>query len=176
LAYQLTDAEARLVITTRAVAPRLPADGPPSLVLEDAAEPIGGAGSAPVLTDVAPASLAYVIYTSGSTGGPKGVLGTHGGAVNFVRVLAETYGLASDEVVLQAAALTFDASIQDLFGPLSVGGRVVLAPAAVAPDVWLTRMRAQGVTTILSGVPTVLRALLDAADELDAARVPALRR
>src|SRR4029453_12805007 len=162
LAYQLTDAEARLVITTRAVAPRLPADGPPSFVLEDAAETIAAASSAPVLTDVAPASLAYVIYTSGSTGRPKGVLGTHAGAVNFVRVLIETYGLASDEVVLQVAGLTFDASIQDLFGPLSVGGRVVLAPAAAAPEAALTQMQAQGVTTILSGVPTVLRAWLDA--------------
>ncbi|HEU0077788.1 MAG TPA: condensation domain-containing protein, partial [Longimicrobiaceae bacterium] len=119
-------------------------------------EPGGG------LPEVAPESLAYVIYTSGSTGQPKGVLTTHGGAANYLAFLADEYGLGPADTVLQLATPTFDASIRETLGPLTVGARLVLTAAGetAEPRRVLERVREHGVTAIMAVVPSVLRPIL----------------
>ncbi len=111
-----------------------------------------------------PDNLAYVVYTSGSTGAPKGVMSTHRGVVNYLQFLAQSYALSPNDVVLQLAAFTFDASVRDTLGPLTVGAQVVLvAPDdAKDPDALLAAIVSQRVTCLLSVVPTLLRALLEA--------------
>ncbi len=130
-------------------------------------EPGGGppAAASPVSAD--PDTLAYVIYTSGSTGTPKGVLTTHGGAANYLAFLAEEYGLGEGDTVLQVATPTFDASIRETLGPLTVGARLVLSPAGETADPRrvLERMRDHGVTAILAVVPSVLRPILAEAEQ-----------
>jgi amino acid adenylation domain-containing protein len=83
--------------------------------------------------DVTPEHLAYVMYTSGSTGKPKGVCVPHRGVVrlvmdpNYVR-------LSRDEVLLQFAPVSFDASTFEIWGALLNGGKLVLCtqgPAAL---------------------------------------------
>src|SRR5579864_3971049 len=66
----LDDAGAALVLTTRALAPRLPADV--SALLVDALDDEIARDGAPFPSPL-PDQLAYVIYTSGSTGAPKGI-------------------------------------------------------------------------------------------------------
>ncbi|WP_406318545.1 amino acid adenylation domain-containing protein [Streptosporangium sp. NBC_01639] len=75
----------------------------------------------------APDNLAYVIYTSGSTGRPKGVLVTHRNLAAYVVTWAAHTGAGQDTRALGFSSLGFDASIIDLFVPLSVGGSVQLA-------------------------------------------------
>ncbi|MBA4146721.1 MAG: amino acid adenylation domain-containing protein [Verrucomicrobia bacterium] len=72
-------------------------------------------------------NLAYVIYTSGSTGKPKGVLIPHRGVVRLVK---ETNYLrfSPDDVFLQFATISFDASTLELWGPLLNGGKLVIFP------------------------------------------------
>jgi aspartate racemase len=76
-------------------------------------------------------SLAYVMYTSGSTGKPKGVAVTHR---NIVRLVKNTnYArLASDEVFLQFAPISFDASTFEIWGSLLNGARLALMPGGAA--------------------------------------------
>ncbi len=76
---------------------------------------------------VSPQNLAYVMYTSGSTGTPKGVSVTHR---NVVRLVKETdYArFAADEVYLQMAPLSFDASTFELWGSLLNGAKLVVMP------------------------------------------------
>lgn len=71
--------------------------------------------------------LAYAIYTSGSTGKPKGVLVPHCGVARLVK---ETNYLtfSPDDVFLQFAPISFDASTLELWGPLLNGGKLVLFP------------------------------------------------
>ncbi len=87
------------------------------------------AGPCPAATDAA-----YVIFTSGSTGRPKGIVQTHRCLVNFVSWQVSAAGLGSGRQVLQAAALSFDVSVQEIFYTLASGGCLVVPPAEVRRD------------------------------------------
>jgi amino acid adenylation domain-containing protein len=109
-----------------------------------------------------PDQLAYVVYTSGSSGEPKGVLGTHSGAVNFVDWVTDALDITSDDVTCQLSAHSYDAWVWELFAPLGVGGRVVVAPQTTPVDA--DRLAAALVdqqVTVLHCVPPVLRLLLE---------------
>ncbi len=73
-----------------------------------------------------PSNLAYVIYTSGSTGIPKGVMIDHRGALNTCVDVNQRFAVCPDDRVLALSALNFDLSVYDIFGPLSVGGALVI--------------------------------------------------
>ncbi|GAA1943631.1 non-ribosomal peptide synthetase [Kitasatospora viridis] len=109
--------------------------------------------------------LAYVIYTSGSTGEPKGVEITHAAAVNTVADVNERFEVGERDRVLAVSALDFDLSVYDLFGPLSVGGSVVLIEEDERRDArrWLELVRERGVT-LWNTVPALLDMLLTAAE------------
>ncbi|MFD9452233.1 amino acid adenylation domain-containing protein [Streptomyces sp. NPDC059985] len=84
LAHMLRDASPVCVVTTRAVAARVP--GVPAVVLDDPATVARLAAAAPGPDAVTgPEQAAYVIYTSGSTGLPKGVLLRHAGLTRLFR-------------------------------------------------------------------------------------------
>lgn len=70
--------------------------------------------------------LAYVIYTSGSTGKPKGVMITHRALSHFTQAACAEYALDETDRVLQFAAISFDASVEEIFPCLTVGGTLVL--------------------------------------------------
>ena len=77
-----------------------------------------------------PDNLAYVIYTSGSTGRPKGVQIPHRAVVNFLRSMARQPGpRRPDDALLAVTTLSFDIAGLELFLPLVVGARVVVAAA-----------------------------------------------
>jgi non-ribosomal peptide synthetase component F len=78
-------------------------------------------------------NLAYVIYTSGSAGRPKGVLIPHRGLVNHSVAIAQSYGLGSDDRVLQFAPPSFDIAVEEIFPTWITGGAVIaysLEPSA----------------------------------------------
>jgi amino acid adenylation domain-containing protein len=129
LAFMLEDSAASLVVTTSALAPRLPTPTARLLLLEDVAEDGGLQRSLPA-TGGGPDALAYVIYTSGSTGRPKGAMLTHGGLVKLARGVAREFGLGADDRVLQFASLSFDASVIEIALALSVGAQIHLADRA----------------------------------------------
>ncbi len=74
-------------------------------------------------------NLAYVMYTSGSTGQPKGVSVIHRGVVRLVKN-THYAKLTADEVLLQLAPLSFDASTFEIWGALLNGAKLVIMPPA----------------------------------------------
>ncbi|MFB6824053.1 amino acid adenylation domain-containing protein [Streptomyces virginiae] len=118
-----------------------------------------------------PEHLAYLLYTSGSTGRPKGVAVTHAAITGYLAALTATFGLGPEDVVLARTALTFDPSVRDLFAPLTTGGRIVLASQDEAgdPDALARLLHGEGVTALLSIVPSMLEPLVAAVTEPAAA-------
>ena len=72
------------------------------------------------------AHLAYVIYTSGSTGQPKGVMIEHRNLVNYQLNVAERFAIGTDDTVLQFSSVSFDIFVEEMFGALCHGARLVL--------------------------------------------------
>ncbi|MBP9219546.1 MAG: amino acid adenylation domain-containing protein, partial [Sterolibacterium sp.] len=79
--------------------------------------------------------LAYIMYTSGSTGQPKGVMLEHRGLVNLVNALQQHYLPLPAALqgkphqrrrLLQFASLSFDMSVEEIFGALCNGLTLVL--------------------------------------------------
>jgi amino acid adenylation domain-containing protein len=95
-----------------------------------------------------PTSLAYVMYTSGSSGRPKGVLVENRAIVRLVRSTNFCH-FGPEEVFLQFAPISFDASTFEIWGPLLNGGRLVLMPPHASSLEALGRtIRTEGVTTL----------------------------
>lgn len=83
------------------------------------------------------AHLAYIIYTSGSTGRPKAVLIQHNNIVNQMYGLMTRYPFHAFHQAMHhvlMAPFTFDPSVQQVFLPLSTGGKLHLAPACIKFD------------------------------------------
>jgi amino acid adenylation domain-containing protein len=118
-------------------------------------------GTAPQVA-VFPGDLAYVIYTSGSTGIPKGVMIEHGPAVNTVLDVNDELSLTAADRVLALSALNFDLSVYDIFGPLSVGGAVVIPSPGDErePGNWLRLMADSGVS-VWNSVPALMAMLCE---------------
>jgi amino acid adenylation domain-containing protein len=112
LDYIVRDTGARIVITAEAI---LSLDSDPHGAELDPAGPAG------------PDGLAYVMYTSGSTGQPKGVAVRHRSVVALVTEQDYAH-LGPDEVLLQLAPFSFDASTFEIWGALLNGGRLVVPP------------------------------------------------
>ena len=172
----LEDSGAVLVLTAEALRAQLPEFGGEIVALDadgehDTAEDASAVAGCSLFPVPCSLSLAYVVYTSGSTGTPKGALVGHGGVVNYLAFLAEEYGLGEGDAVLQMATPTFDASIRETLGPLTVGARLVLSPAGelAEPRRLLERVRERGVTAIMAAVPSVLRPVLAEAGAADGA-------
>ncbi len=115
-----------------------------------------------------PDHIAYVIFTSGSTGRPKGVAVAHRAIVNRLAWMQAEYGLTAGDVVLQKTPVTFDVSVWELFWPLQVGARLVLAaPQGHRDPHYLARVVAAESVTTLHFVPAMLAAFLAEADMRD---------
>jgi amino acid adenylation domain-containing protein len=108
-------------------------------------------------------SLAYVIYTSGSTGRPKGVQLPHRAVVNFLHAMRERPGIREDDVLLAVTTLSFDIAGLELFLPLTVGAKVVVAGRETAADARLLAERVAGCgATTMQATPATWRMLLAA--------------
>jgi amino acid adenylation domain-containing protein len=130
------------------------------LVVDELPADVAGGGE--VDRSTAQDDLAYVIFTSGSTGVPKGVMISHGSALNTIVDVNEQFGVGADDRVLALSSLSFDLSVYDIFGPLAVGGAIVM-PAKSAhrdPAVWHELMTTAGVT-IWNSVPALMELLVD---------------
>ncbi|MUL66596.1 peptide synthase [Mycobacterium sp. CBMA 234] len=109
--------------------------------------------------------LAYVMPTSGSTGQPKLVPVTHGALAIFCAAVRAAYGWGPADTVLQCAPLTSDISVEEVFGALSCGSRVVRSAAMRAGDLRsLIRDVAAELATVLD-LPTSVWHLLCEDDE-----------
>ncbi|AGC75292.1 non-ribosomal peptide synthetase [Nonlabens dokdonensis] len=70
--------------------------------------------------------LAYVIYTSGSTGKPKGVMIRNKSLASFISNFYKNFEMKNVFSIAATTSFTFDISVIELLGVLSLGKKIVL--------------------------------------------------
>ncbi|MEP6948356.1 MAG: amino acid adenylation domain-containing protein [Ginsengibacter sp.] len=107
-------------------------------------------------------NLAYIIYTSGSTGEPKGVMVNHSSLVNFLWSMQKYPGMNAEAVIVALAAVSFDPSTLELFLPLIVGGKIVIASEEMTTNpLILAETIQRHDVNILQATPATWQLLLD---------------
>lgn len=107
-------------------------------------------------------NLAYMIYTSGSTGAPKGVMISHRSIVNRLLWMQKKFQLTKEDRVLQKTPYSFDVSVWELFLPLLVGSRLVIAEKNGHKDSrYLCELIQKESVTTIHFVPSMLAVFLE---------------
>ena len=148
LAFLLSDTKIDVLLTQEKMRNRLPAFRGLVIHLDAEWQAVAAGPDARLERAASAEDLAYVTYTSGSTGHPKGVAVTHRNVVRLVK--GTRYArFGADEVFLQLAPLSFDASTFEIWGALLHGARVVIAPPwALSVDELGGLLANHGVTTL----------------------------
>jgi amino acid adenylation domain-containing protein len=175
LAFMVEDARLGCVVTRNGIQKILPPSIPTVIALDSEAELIGKEFLHNLTPERSEVPRAYVLYTSGTSGRPKGVEGTHGGAINRFWWMWKRYPFVAGEVCCQKTNLGFVDSVWEIFGPLLAGVTSVMLPTETVldPEELLQSLARHGVTRMVL-VPSLLRVLLDHAPDLGQ-RVPQLK-
>lgn len=166
--YIITNSESKFLISTKDIIKEkkelIEATKVKALAIEDILE--NGKKDYPNL-DIPQSSLAYVIYTSGSTGKPKGVMIAHRNLLNYVldgtNLATKHYRDIGDECVgCSFASLSFDASLQEEFVPLTHGYTAVIASEEeIENPMLLAKTLKENHVTYMFMTPSFVSNLLD---------------
>ena len=126
IGFMIENSQARVVLTQSALLHRLPDTAALTICLDTDSPTFSDESSENLQASAVPDNLAYVIYTSGSTGRPKGVLVAHRGVTNMIEASLKLFEVNSDSRILQAASLSFDASVLEIFMALLSGATLYL--------------------------------------------------
>ena len=184
LAYMLSDAQPRVLITSKVLAAQLPA-GPWRVIaideIDGASNEIGRQSTDAPHNEITSAQLAYVIYTSGSTGRPKGVAITHASLMNLVLWHQGAFEVTPEDKASLLAGVGFDAAVWETWPHLAAGASLHLPDEAtrLSPELlrdWLVTNRitisflptalAERVMSLEWPSDTALRTLLTGAETL----------
>ncbi|HZO76365.1 MAG TPA: amino acid adenylation domain-containing protein [Ktedonobacteraceae bacterium] len=163
LMFMLEDARIPLLLTQERLLHHLPDHDAQVICLDTDWQQIGLENENNPRSNVISENVAYVIYTSGSTGRPKGVQIPHQAVVNFLTSMRQQPGLQRHDVMLAVTSISFDIAALELFLPLVVGAREVIASREDALDV--TRLMEQLATTqatVMQATPATWLLLLAA--------------
>lgn len=163
LAYMLSNSQAGILLTQAALEGQLPESGAQKICLDRDWATIARQPGDNLDKHFSNNQLAYLIYTSGSTGTPKGVQLRHRSVVNFLHSMRQEPGLSDKDTLLSVTTLAFDIAALELFLPLTVGARLILASRAVTIDgTLLSALMASSGTTCMQATPATWRLLLEA--------------
>ncbi len=155
LEFILSDARVSIVLTSSSLSSRLALEGVTYLAVdEDSGASEGNTPSEPEPLETAPTgdSLAYIIYTSGSTGRPKGVAIPQRNVVALVTWAQSWFSPDELDGVLFSTSVSFDISVFEIFCPLCLGGKIILADNLLH----LASLPAVDEVRLLSGVPSAV--------------------
>ncbi|HEX7772326.1 MAG TPA: amino acid adenylation domain-containing protein, partial [Pyrinomonadaceae bacterium] len=153
LRFMLADAQVVVLLTSERLSHLLPTYDVQLICLDQDSAPVS---TAQPRTAVVAENLAYVIYTSGSTGTPKGVAITHRSASTMLHWAREVFSPEQLRGVLASTSICFDLSVFEIFLPLSVGGKVILARNALE----LPQLAAKDEVSLINTVPSAMAELI----------------
>ena len=160
--YVLDDARVQVLLSQESLISSLPKTSAKIVCLDAEWKAFQGQNGGPVMSNVGPHNLAYVIYTSGSTGRPKGVQLEHCSVVNFLYSMRRQPGMTAQDILLAVTTLSFDIAGLEMYLPLLVGGRLVIASREATMDGrLLMQLMATSGTNIMQATPTTWRVLME---------------
>ena len=164
VSFMLQDSGARHIVTTGSALSSLRGIALPATVIRvDELSESATVDAARVTPGSSPQDIAYLIYTSGSTGTPKGVRIPHHALSNFLAAMQNRPGLTADDAVLSVTSMSFDISVLEVFLPLVVGARIIIATREEASDgARLARLIQQAAPTMVQSTPSGWRILMQA--------------
>jgi amino acid adenylation domain-containing protein len=153
--FVLDDAKAAIVLADSRTAVSLPRSAKRIVYLDDPSA-FTYESEKSLDIEIDPRNLAYLIYTSGSTGRPKGVAIKHGSAAALVQWAGQVFSSEELDGVLAATSICFDLSVFELFVPLCLGGKVILAENALE----LPSLAAVNQVRLINTVPSAMAELV----------------
>ena len=168
LAFMVSDSDVRVLLTSEKWRGRLaqiapPAKGRQIVCLDTKWKVISQESNSNPVTSVKPDNLAYCIYTSGSTGKPKGVEICHQALVNFLHTMRQKPGLTDSDTLLAVTTISFDIAGLELYLPLLVGAKVVIASREITSSgQLLAKLIHDSGTTVMQATPATWYLLLAA--------------
>ncbi|KAL3130149.1 hypothetical protein ABBQ38_008458 [Trebouxia sp. C0009 RCD-2024] len=167
LAYMVTNAAAIVLLTHHGLQDRLPHSNTFTQVVDvdEYRQVLSDHAVTNLDLPCSSSDMMYLIYTSGSTGNPKGVMEDHVSLVNLIDWSMDKWRLSSQSSVLLKTAVSFDPSVFEIFAPLALGGRLIIAKPDGHEDYdYMKDLITQERVTWVIMVPTVLPFFLDACE------------
>jgi len=163
ITYILSDARVKILVTEQKMLALLPEQEAQLVCLDADWDRISQQSQTNPDLGANSDNLAYTIYTSGSTGKPKGVQIYHQSLVNFLNSMREAPGLTESDILLAVTTICFDIAALEIYLPLMVGAKIVLASREVTAngELLLSTLQNCGVT-VLQATPATWRLLLAA--------------
>ena len=143
LSFMVADAQLEIILTQErltasfddtdvgVLADSLRTSQPTIVALDQDWKKVANENSGTPANRASPDNLAYVIYTSGSTGNPKGVMISHRALSACIESVVRAFEIEPADRVLQFASISFDASLEEIFGSLTQGAALVLRDDSV---------------------------------------------
>lgn len=159
--YILSNSDAKFLVTSSQVLDSLPNHQAQVICLDTNWSDIAQENQDNPQSEVTPEHLCYVIFTSGSTGQPKGVQICHQSLVNFIHSMRSEPGLTQQDCLVAVTTISFDIHTLEIYLPLAVGAKLVLASHQVAADgLGLAELIATHNATVMQATPATWRILL----------------
>ncbi|PZU94481.1 MAG: non-ribosomal peptide synthetase [Pseudanabaena sp.] len=160
--YMLSDSQAKILITQQSVINQIPAYTGLIICLDGEQHKLSQSPNHNPQIAIDSNQLAYVIYTSGSTGKPKGVQVLHKGVTNFLLSMQNTPILSQSDVLVAVTTICFDIAVLELYLPLLVGAKLIIASRDVARDAMqLQQLIISEQATCMQATPSTWRMLLE---------------
>ncbi|MFK8186309.1 MAG: amino acid adenylation domain-containing protein [Phormidesmis sp.] len=159
--YILSNSDAKFLVTSHQVLESLPNNQAKTICLDTDWVDISQEWKDNPPSKVTPQNLCYVIFTSGSTGNPKGVQIRHQSLVNFISSMQSEPGLSQHDCLVAVTTISFDIHTLEIYLPLTVGAKLVLADSQVAADgLALAELMTTHRATVMQATPATWRILL----------------
>ncbi len=163
IAFILEDTQAPVLLTQAALVEAIPQHQASVVCLDTDWHLFAQQSQENLFSELTTDNLAYTIYTSGSTGKPKGVQIPHIALSNFLHSMKEAPGLNDEDTLLAVTTYSFDIAALELFLPIIVGGRLVIASREVALDgTQLSAILTDCQATVMQATPATWQLLLAA--------------
>ena len=163
LAQMIDDSEAPVLVAQEKLRGAIPSKSARVICLDSESSKISRESNERPRIEISDENLAYLIYTSGSTGMPKGVQVSHLSVVNLLSSMRSVPGIKREDVLVAVTTLSFDIAALELFLPLTVGARLVIAKREQAADgSELLEVLRRSRATIMQATPATWQMLLEA--------------